>query len=82
MAFESLAARTAVSKLTTCASANSLGVRYPKLLCGRSSLYSLRHAVIFLRASNKFWNQLTAKHSSRSRPWKLSTCAFCVGLPG
>jgi hypothetical protein len=55
------------------------GVRYPKLLCGRSSLYSIFHAAIFRRASNKFWNQLTVKHSSRNRPWKLSTCAFCVG---
>ena len=37
---------------------------------------------IFLLVSNKFWNQLIRKHSSRSRPWKLSTCAFCVGFPG
>jgi hypothetical protein len=34
------------------------------------------------RASNKFVNQLTRRHSSRSQPWKLSTCAFWVGLPG
>ena len=32
--------------------ANSFGVLYPKLLCGRSSLYSFRHAAIFRRASN------------------------------
>jgi hypothetical protein len=30
------------------------GMLYPKLLCGRSSLYSLRHVAIFRRASNKF----------------------------
>jgi len=36
---------------------------YPKLLCGLASLYSIRHAAIFRRASNKFWNQLTIKHS-------------------
>ena len=34
--------------------ANSFGVLYPKLLCGRSSLYSIRHAAIFRRASNRF----------------------------
>ncbi len=34
--------------------ANSLGVRYPRLLCGRSSLYSLLHAAIFRLASNRF----------------------------
>ena len=65
-----------------CAAANAAGVRYPKLLCGRSSLYSSLHAAIFARASNKFPNQLVFKHSSRSFPWKLSTCAFCTGRPG
>jgi hypothetical protein len=25
---------------------------------------------------------VSARHSSRSRPWKLSTCPFCIGLPG
>jgi len=34
--------------------ANSFGVLYPKLLCGRSSLYSIRQAAIFRRASNRF----------------------------
>jgi len=34
--------------------ANSCGVRYPKLLCGRFSLYSIFHAPILRRASNKF----------------------------
>src|SRR6185369_9684961 len=33
--------------------ANSFGVKYPKLLCGRSSLYSFFHAAIFRRASNR-----------------------------
>src|SRR6266436_680342 len=62
--------------------ANSRGVKFPRLLCGRSSLYSSFHAPIFTRASNKFPNQLGFKHSSRSFPWKLSTCAFCTGRPG
>src|ERR1043166_5554693 len=62
--------------------ANSRGVRYPRLLCGRSSLYSSLHAAIFLRASNRFPNQLAFKHSSRNFPWKLSTNAFCTGRPG
>src|ERR1044072_180594 len=61
--------------------ANSRGVRYPRLLCGRSSLYSSLHAAIFLRASNRFPNQLAFKHSSRNFPWKLSTNAFCTGRP-
>jgi len=34
--------------------ANSFGVRYPRLPCGLSWLYSVRQAVIFRRASNKF----------------------------
>jgi hypothetical protein len=34
--------------------ANSRGVKSPKLLCGRSTLYSSFHAAICLRASNKF----------------------------
>ena len=34
--------------------ANSSGVRYARLLCGRSSLYSVRNAAIFRRASNRF----------------------------
>jgi hypothetical protein len=45
--------------------ANSAGGTYPKLLCGRSSLYFFRHAPIFARASHKFPNQLAFKHSSR-----------------
>lgn len=63
-------------------SANFAGGTYPKLLCGRSSLYSSFHAMIFRRASNKFPNQFAFKHSSRNFPWKLSTCAFCTGRPG
>jgi hypothetical protein len=52
--------------------ANSRGAKYPKLLCGRSSLYSSFHAAIFALASNKFPNQLAFRHSSRSFPRKLS----------
>jgi hypothetical protein len=62
--------------------ANSRGAKYPKLLCGRSSLYSSLHAPILSRASNKFANQLAFKHSSRNFPWKLSTYPFCIGRPG
>lgn len=38
--------------------------------------------LLFVGASNKFMNQLTRRDSSRNLPWKLSTCAFWVGLPG
>src|SRR5581483_11067250 len=62
--------------------ANTAGGTFPKLLCGRSSLYFFFHATIFRRASHKFPNQLAFKHSSRNFPWKLSTCAFCTGFPG
>ena len=37
---------------------------------------------IFVPASAKFRNQLAFKHSSRSRPLKLSTWPFCIGRPG
>jgi putative ABC transport system permease protein len=33
------------------------------------------------RTSFSVWNQCAFRHSSRSRPWKLSTCPFCIGLP-
>jgi hypothetical protein len=62
--------------------ANSSGVKYRSAECGLCELYSTRQAAIFARASNRFQNQLTFKHSSRSRPLKLSMNAFCVGLPG
>jgi hypothetical protein len=45
-AFEASCPSSALEKLSAWA-ANSLGVRYPRLLCGRSSLYSFRHAAIF-----------------------------------
>src|SRR6185437_15580136 len=39
--------------------ANAAGVRYPKLLCGRSSLYSFRHGSILLRP----WSEPLKWHS-------------------
>ena len=36
--------------------------------CRRCSLYSAFQLATFLRASNKFVNQLTRRHSSRSLP--------------
>jgi hypothetical protein len=38
-------------------SAYSSGVRYAKLLCGRSALYSIRHRSIFSFASASVVNQ-------------------------
>jgi len=35
-----------------------------------------------VRASSKFVNQFSLRHSSRKRPLKLSTKALSVGLPG
>jgi len=54
MAFESLASRSAVKKPTACAWANSFGVLYPKLLCGRSSLYSFRHTATLEVCEERF----------------------------
>jgi len=68
MAFESLVPRSSPSKLAAWAAAKSLGVLYPKLLCGHSSLYSFRYTAIFRRATSEFCTQLTARHSSRNRP--------------
>jgi hypothetical protein len=38
--------------------------------------------VMALRASTSVENSVSLRHSSRKRPLKLSTKAFCVGLPG
>ena len=46
--------------------ANSARVRYARLLCGLSSLYSFRHASILLRASFRFTNRFGFRHSSRT----------------
>jgi hypothetical protein len=45
-------------------------------------IFRLFQLAIFLWASNRFVNQLTRRHSSRNLPWKLSTCAFRLGLRG
>jgi hypothetical protein len=52
--------------------ANSSGVRCPRLLCGLSVLYSFLHASISSFASARFANQFAFRHSSLSRPLKLS----------
>jgi len=62
--------------------ANSSGVMYPKLLCGRSPLYTSLYDSIFSLALAMVWNQLAFRHSSRRRPLKLSTRPFCIGRPG
>jgi hypothetical protein len=71
-AFESLASRLTIEKSTACVAANSFGVLYPKLLCGRSSLYSICQAAILRRdlalRVEQILKQLTRKLSSRSRP--------------
>jgi hypothetical protein len=54
-------------------SAYSFGVRYARLLCGRSSVYSTRQRSTFCFASTRFTNQFAFKHLSRNRPLKLST---------
>jgi hypothetical protein len=46
----------------------------------RRELYSVFHAEIFRRASNRCQNQLVFRHSSHSLPLKLSRPRFCVGF--
>ena len=60
---------------------NSSGVRVPNELWGRTRLYSSRHASIPRLASAKLRNQPWFRHSPRNFPLKLSTKAFCTGLP-
>jgi transposase InsO family protein len=49
---------------------------------GRLGQYSRRQFASVSRTSFRVRNQLVLRHSSRSRPLKLSTCPFCIGLPG
>src|SRR5215212_3171034 len=58
------------------------GVSPPSPFFGRSSLYSRRHVSITAWAWARLVNQCSLRHSSRKRPLKDSTYAFCVGLPG
>jgi hypothetical protein len=53
--------------------------------CLRFDLHPIVHAQDLLaQLSFQLYvrNQLAFRHSSRRRPWKLSTCPFCIGLPG
>jgi hypothetical protein len=52
---------------------NSAGVRYPRLLCGRSSLCSRRYAPHTTRASATVWNAYRFRHSSRTVPLNRSS---------
>jgi hypothetical protein len=61
---------------------NSMGVLYPKLECGRTSLKCLRHASIITLACARLYNQFIVKHSSLNLPLKPSSVPFCQGLPG
>ena len=47
------------------------------LLVGVSKL----ELAILVLASARLWNQFAFRHSSLSRPLKLSMCPFCIGLP-
>jgi hypothetical protein len=58
------------------------GVRPASAECGRTSLKSRRQSASTRRACRMELNSVSFKHSSRSLPMKLSTKAFCCGLPG
>ena len=62
--------------------ANSLGVRYLRLLWGRWELSSSHQSSIFLLASSRLKNQCWFRHSCRNRLMKLSMNALSVGFPG
>ena len=58
------------------------GARFPKLECGRLSLYSNRHCSMSLLASVRLSNQCMFRNSSRSLPLKLSMNPLSIGRPG
>jgi hypothetical protein len=60
--------------------ANCCGVKYLSAECGRSQLYSARQAAILCRASNRFQNQLTLRHSSRKPAVKTFHVRILRGL--
>ena len=62
--------------------AKSAGVMLLMAEWGRWRFQSPFHEVIALRASVSVENSVSLRHSSRKRPLKLSTKAFCVGFPG
>ena len=71
-----------MSPLTSKASLNRLGVRYLSELCGRSQLYfSLQLSRVHPTLLSVL-NQVVLRHSSRSLPWKLSACPYCMGRSG
>jgi hypothetical protein len=59
----------------------SAGGTWPIALCGRTVLYSTRHASILHRASARLKNQNAFRHSCRTRLLKPSANALSVGLP-
>ena len=65
-----------------CVLAKLLGVSKPRLLCGRSSLYSRRQSSSTTLASVNVQSCSRSRPSSRKRAWKLSIYPFCHGLPG
>ena len=65
-----------------CVLAKLLGVATPRLLWGRSSLYSRRQSSSTTLASVNVQSCSRSSPSSRKRAWKLSIYPFCHGLPG
>ena len=58
------------------------GGLYPKELCGRTVLYSIRQRSINTFASRSVSNTSRLSSSSRNLPLKLSMYPFSQGLPG
>jgi hypothetical protein len=62
--------------------ANSAGVMLPRAECGRCHCSPPSNEAMALRASVSIESSVSLRRSSRKRPLKLSTRAFCVHFPG
>ena len=62
--------------------ANWLGVKFPRLECGRLRLWSILHASIHCRTSAMDRNHEAFRHFFRQRLLKAAMTALSIGLPG
>ena len=61
---------------------NSAGTNPPRLLCGRTVLWSMHPCLDHPPGLSDGRNRCSLRHSSRKRPLKLSSNLFCCGCPG
>jgi hypothetical protein len=61
---------------------NSSGVRYARLLCGRSPLYSTRQPSIFSFAFDRRRKPVVVQTFIAKPPFEAFDMPFCIGRPG